>query len=77
MYKTEKEINDKLKDIANKIKQLRKDKGYTSYETFAFDNEINRVQYWRIENGHNITLKSLLKILSIHNVTIENFFCDL
>lgn len=74
MYKSEEEIQVKLEEVANKIKQLRKDKGYSSYETFAYDNSLNRVQYWRIENGQNITLKTLLKILALHNVSIEDFF---
>jgi len=66
-----------IKEIAKRIKSLRLSKGYTSYETFAFENELNRVQYWRIESGHNITMKTLLKVLSIHNITLEEFFKDL
>jgi transcriptional regulator with XRE-family HTH domain len=63
-----------IKKVAERIKQLRVDSGYTSYETFAFDKEINRVQYWRIENGGNITLKTFFKILQIHNLTPQEFF---
>ena len=63
-----------IKKVAERIKQLRLDSGYTSYETFAFDKEINRVQYWRIENGGNITLKTFFKILQIHNLTPQEFF---
>ncbi len=74
MYKSEKEKQDKLQEIGSKLRQLRKEKGYTSYESFAFDFGINRVQYWRIENGQNITIITLLKILAIHNISIEEFF---
>jgi hypothetical protein len=36
------------------------------------------IQYWRIENGKtNLTLKSLTKLLSIHKLTLEDFFCEL
>jgi hypothetical protein len=63
--------------IAQKLKQMRLDKGYTSYETFAWENEINRVQYWRIEKGSNITLTSLMKVLDIHNVSLKDFFEDI
>lgn len=63
-----------IKKVADRIKQLRLDCGYTSYETFAFDKDINRVQYWRIENGGNITLKTFFKILQIHKLTPEEFF---
>lgn len=77
MESSEQEIQDKIKEISQKVKDLRKQKGYTSYETFAFENEINRVQYWRIESGQNITLKTLIKVLNIHKVTLKEFFSDL
>ena len=63
--------------IASKIKRLRVQRGYTSYETFAYDNELPRVQYWRMEKGTNFTIKNLLKILEIHQISIEEFFSDL
>jgi transcriptional regulator with XRE-family HTH domain len=70
------ESNDNIKKVAERIKQLRIEKGWSSYETFAFDHEINRVQYWRIENGGNITLKTFFRILEIHKLTPEQFFKD-
>ncbi|AOW10350.1 helix-turn-helix domain-containing protein [Flavobacterium gilvum] len=77
MENLEKEIEQKIFQIADKIKNLRKEKGYTSHETFAFEYDINRVQYWRIENGRNITLKTLMKVLEIHKITLGEFFKDL
>ena len=77
MAQTEDMAEKSIKKVADKIKQLRFDSGYTSYETFAFDKDINRVQYWRIENGGNITLKTFFKILQIHNLTPQEFFKDL
>jgi transcriptional regulator with XRE-family HTH domain len=77
MEKLEKESEETILLIAEKIKSLRKEKGYTSYETFAFDYNINRVQYHRIEKGQNITLKTLINVLKIHNLTIQDFFKDL
>ncbi|OYU80450.1 MAG: transcriptional regulator [Flavobacterium sp. BFFFF1] len=76
MAEEEKEISHNLDKVANKIKQLRINMGYSSHETFANDKDINRVQYWRIEKGHNITLKTFFKILAIHNLTPEEFFKD-
>jgi transcriptional regulator with XRE-family HTH domain len=69
--------NELLKAISLKIKQLRKDKGYKSYETFALDNDLDRKQYWRIEKGANITIKSLQRILDIHGLTFKKFFSDI
>ena len=77
MEDLDKSIESKIKAISNKLKELRISKGYTSYETFAFENELNRVQYWRIESGQNITLKTLIKVLQIHDKSLEEFFKDL
>ena len=60
--------------IGEKIKELRVKAGYNSYENFAHDNELDRKQYWRIENGSNITIKSLIKILQLHNKSLKDFF---
>jgi transcriptional regulator with XRE-family HTH domain len=66
------------KRIGLKLTELRKKKGYTSHEDFALDHDIPRVQYWRIEKGAtNVTLKSLVKLLAIHKLTVEEFFNNL
>lgn len=75
--KDSKNYDSTITKIASKIKRLRIQKGYTSYETFAYDNELPRVQYWRMEKGTNFTIKNLLKILDIHQISIEEFFSDL
>jgi transcriptional regulator with XRE-family HTH domain len=63
------------RDIGDKLKHLRIKNGYSSYENFAVDNELSRMQYWRIEKGlTNLTLKSLIRILNIHQITIDDFF---
>ena len=66
-----------LKKIGDKLKRLRIKNGYSSYEKFAIENELSRMHYWRIEEGKtNITIRSLISILNIHKITIENFFAD-
>jgi transcriptional regulator with XRE-family HTH domain len=73
-------VNDKavqktLEEIGQKLRDLRKKKEYTSAESFAYDHDLPRVHYWRIERGKvNLTIKSLHKILCIHGLTIEEFF---
>ena len=44
--------------VAQRIKELRINAGYSSYEVFAHENDLDRKQYWRAENGVNLTLKS-------------------
>jgi transcriptional regulator with XRE-family HTH domain len=64
-----------LVNIGNKLTQLRKKNGHKSYESFAIENNLSRMQYWRIEKGKtNLTIKSLTRILDIHGITIEEFF---
>jgi transcriptional regulator with XRE-family HTH domain len=64
----------RIAKIGERIRQLRVDAGYTSYETFAFDNEIPRVQYGRIEKGVNFRIATLMRILDVHKISLEEFF---
>lgn len=66
-----------LQKIGAKLRQLRIEKGYTSHENFAFENDLSRMQYWRIEKGiTNLTIRSLVRILNIHGLSIEEFFSE-
>ena len=66
-----------LERIGARLTDLRKQKGYSSHEDFAYDYELPRVQYWRIEKGKaNLTIRSLYRILAIHKLTVEEFFCQ-
>ena len=71
------EMDPRIMQIAARIRELRIAKGYSNHENFAWDNDINRVQYWKVEKGANITIKTLLKILDIHEISLEEFFKDM
>ena len=74
LTKAEKKV---LELMGKKLKEMRVKKGYTSYETFAFDNEINRMQYWRMEKGlSNMSIATLLRVLEVHKMTLKDFFKD-
>lgn len=63
------------KKIGLRIKQIRKERGYTSHETFANANNIDRAQYGKYEAGSsNITLATLIKILNILKISLNQFF---
>ena len=70
------DLDPRIVKIADKIKKLRIERNYKNYESFAYDHEINRVQYWRIEKGANITIKTLLSVLDIHKMSLAEFFKD-
>lgn len=72
--KKTKKLDARILALAERLKQLRKDKGYSSYEGFAVDYDLDRKQYWRIENGSNITITTLIKVLDIHKKDLSTFF---
>ena len=67
-------LDPRILRIAEKLERLRIEKGFTSYENFAIEYGISRMQYWRMEKGTNFTFESLLKILDAHKITLEDFF---
>ncbi len=71
------ELNSLMNSIGQRLKSLRIDAGYKSYEVFAWENDLSRIQYWKMEKGTNCTLKSLFKVLKIHNLTYKEFFDSL
>lgn len=60
--------------LGKRLKELRKDAGYTSQETFAYDADIPRALYGKYEKGANITIDSLHRILKFHKITFKEFF---
>jgi transcriptional regulator with XRE-family HTH domain len=65
-----------LANLGNRIKALRKAKGYQNYEQFAYKHEISRSQYGRYENGEDLRFSSLLKVLKALDVSLEEFFSE-
>jgi len=72
--KKPKKLDSRIYSVAERLKQLRRDMNYGSYESFAIDFDLDRKQYWRIENGSNITLSTLIKVLDIHKKDLSVFF---
>lgn len=65
------------KKIGARFRQIRKDKGYSSHETFAYDNGLDRAQYGKIEAGTaNLTLKVFVKYLNAVGMSFTEFFSE-
>jgi transcriptional regulator with XRE-family HTH domain len=60
--------------ISKRLKSLRKEKGFNNYEHIAYELDMSRSAYWRIESGENFEIKSLIKICKLLNVSLEEFF---
>ena len=68
------ELNELHQKIGAELKSMRLLAGFSSYEVFADKNKLSKIQYFKMEKGTNFTLKSLDRILKIHDISIINFF---
>lgn len=63
--------------LGKRMRELRIKKGYSSFESFAYDNDLPRVLYGNYEKGEgNITYKNLLKVIKALNISITEFFSE-
>ena len=74
MAKHDEFTQQQLENLGKRIKELRKAKGYSNYEQFAYDNNIPRAQYGRYENGEDLRFSSLVKVVSALGVSMKEFF---
>jgi len=68
------ENQETYEKIGARLKALRLKKGFTSADKFAFTHEIDRSQYGKYERGRDMQMSTLLRLLAIHNMSIEDFF---
>lgn len=65
---------EQMTQISSALKRLRIEKGYSNYDHLAYDIGMSRSQYGAYENGQNITLLTLMKILNHFEMTLVDFF---
>jgi DNA-binding Xre family transcriptional regulator len=67
-----------LLKISKRIKNLRKEKGFKSYELFAYDIEISRAGMSKYEAGtfDDIRMRTLLKIIDGLEMKPSEFFSE-
>lgn len=71
-----KEPEAELKKLGDRIRNLRISKGYTSYETFAYEHGIPRTQFGRYEKGEDLRYSSLLRVVNAFGMDIAEFFSE-
>jgi transcriptional regulator with XRE-family HTH domain len=69
-------LEKQIENLGNRIKQLRKKKGFTNYEFFAYENRIGRSQYGKYEQGVDMQFSSILKLIEIHGISVKEFFSE-
>ncbi len=65
-----------LHNLSERFKKLRKEKGFSNYEHFAYENDLSRSQYGRYENGEDLRFSSLLKVLKAMDISLKDFFSE-
>lgn len=63
-----------MRAMGEALRNQRQKGGYTSLETFANDIGMDSALYGRYERGENIKIISLARLLSHHNVEVQEYF---
>lgn len=74
--RSELDVDEQLQRLGKRIKNLRIEKGYTSYEYFAYEHNISRAQFGRYEQGQDLRFSSLIRIVNAFGMTLEEFFAS-
>jgi len=74
MDKNDAYTQQQLKNLGNRLKDLRIARGFTNYEQFAFEHNLPRAQYGRYEQGKDLRFSSLVKVLIALDISLEDFF---
>ena len=74
----EQTFDDFLIELGERLKKHRQKNGFTSYEQFAYENNIGRAQYGKYEKGtEDLRISSLHKVLKALNISWEDFFREM
>jgi len=63
-----------FKLVGKKLREIRIQKGYPAYDTFAFTHDIPRHNVLRAEQGKPISMKTFIRILNALEVSPKEFF---
>lgn len=66
-----KDLTPEMVKLGKRIRQLRKDAGYTNFMTFAYDHGFNPTQIARWEQGSNIRFDSLCRLAKAFGITVS------
>jgi transcriptional regulator with XRE-family HTH domain len=65
-----------IEKVGARIRELRKGKGYTNHDIFAYDHGIDRTQYSKYERGADMRISTLVKVLDALDISPAEFFRD-
>jgi transcriptional regulator with XRE-family HTH domain len=65
-----------IRKIGAKLKDTRKSQGFSSYEHVAYELEISRALMGKYENGADMKISTLIKIIQGLGIKVSDFFSD-
>jgi len=65
---------EELHKFGARVRSLRKQKGYTNADQFAYEKNIARAQYLRYENGIDLRFSSIVKLAKAFDMNLSEFF---
>lgn len=69
-----KEEIELIRGIGATLELLRENSGFKNPEAFASEIRMDASKYIQYENGFNINIIALMRLLSHHDLTLEEFF---
>jgi len=74
MPRNKKDRPEEIENLGSRIKQIRKELGYKSAETFAYEKGISRSEYSKFEAGRDMRFSSIVKVCNALDVAIDVVF---
>lgn len=68
--------NEELRKLAERLKSLRKKKGYSNMDIFAYEHGFGRAQYGRYENGQDLRYSTIVRLANCFDMSIKDFFSE-
>lgn len=63
-----------LRKVSARLKEVRKEQGYSSYEHFAIQMDIARSLYAKYEAGSDMKVSTLIRIVQGMGMKLSDFF---
>lgn len=67
---------DEIRQLADRLRQLRVNAGFRNSDDFAFEHGLNRAQYGKYEAGRDLQYTTLVKLVRLHGLTLKEFFAE-
>ena len=68
--------DQELQKMAERLRYLRKKKGYTNMDIFAYEHGFGRAQYGRYENGQDLRYTTIVRLANCFEMSINEFFSE-